>query len=70
MSGQNVSMHVNGSMLVIEVDLSQSLGVSASGKSDIIATTGGNVAVPGQEEVKVGLNVYRPRKQSHGNGRW
>lgn len=68
MSGENVSMRVEGSILVIEVDLSQSLGLSASGKSEIIASTGGNVGVPGQPEVKVGLNVYRPRKQ-HGNGR-
>jgi hypothetical protein len=70
MSGENVSMHVDGSILVIEVDLSQMLGVSASGKSDIIATTAGNVGVPGQQEIKVGLNVYRPRKQSNDNGRW
>ena len=67
---ENVQMRVEGSILVIEVDLSQSLGPSASGKSEIIASTGGNVSVPGREEVKVGLNVYRPRKQQNGNGRW
>ena len=70
MSGENVSMHVDGSVLVIEIDLGVSLGPSASGKSEIIASTGGNVAVPGHEDVKVGLNVYRPRKQHNGNGRW
>ena len=68
---ENVSIHVDGSTLVIEVDLSQTLGPSASGKSEIIATTGGNAAVPGSEEVKVGLNVFRLRKQRNGNGgRW
>ena len=67
---ENVQMRLEGSILVIEIDLSQSLGPSASGKSEIIASTGGNVSVPGREEVKVGLNVYRPRKQQNGNGRW
>lgn len=68
MGGENVSMHVQGSILVIEIDLSQTLGLSASGKSEIIASTGGNISVPEHTEVKVGLNVYRPRKQQ--NGRW
>lgn len=76
MSGANVSMRVDGSLLVIQIDLSRSLGPSSSGKSEIVASTGGNVSVPGYEEVKVGLNVYRPRKQhddngnGNGNGRW
>ena len=70
MSSENVSMRVDGSILVIEVDLSQTLGPSSSGKSEIIATSGGNISVPGRDEVKVGLNVYRPRKQSNGNGRY
>jgi hypothetical protein len=56
-----VAFEVEGDVLVMRVDLSQELGASSSGKSVIIATTGGNVAVPGREAVKVGLNVYRPR---------
>ena len=67
---ENVQMRLEGSILVIEIDLSQSLGLSSSGKSEIIASTGGNISVPGQEEVKIGLNVYRPRKPQNGNGRW
>ena len=59
---QNVVFEVQGDQLVITIDLSQELGVSSSGKSIIIATTGGNVAVPGWEDVKVGLNVYRPQQ--------
>jgi hypothetical protein len=59
---QNVEFEVQGDQLVIMVDLSQELGVSASGKSVIIATTSGNVSVPGFEQVKVGLNVYRPQQ--------
>src|SRR5256885_16802326 len=59
---QNVEFEIEGDQLVIRVDLSQELGVSSSGKSVIIATTGGNVAVPGWEAVKGGLNVYRPQQ--------
>ncbi len=58
--GQNVEMQVKDGKLIIPVDLSKSFGTSGSGKSVIIASTGGNVAVPGHESAKVGLNVYRP----------
>ena len=44
---QNVEFEVQGDRLVITVDLSQELGVSSSGKSVIIATTGGNVGCLG-----------------------
>ena len=62
---QNVEFELEGDQLIIRIDLSQELGVSSSGKSVIIATTGGNVAVPGWEAFKVGLNVYRPQQASH-----
>ena len=57
---ENVMMQVVDGQLVITIDLEQEVGESASGKSMIIVTTGGSVSVPGQEEVKIGLNVYRP----------
>ena len=60
MVGQNVELQVKDGKLVITVDLSKTFGTSSSGKSVIIASTGGNVSVPGQESVKVGLNIYRP----------
>jgi hypothetical protein len=58
----NVEFEVQGDQLIIRIDLNQELGVSSSGKSVIIATTGGNVEVPGWEAIKVGLNVYRPQR--------
>jgi len=57
---ENIEFEVQGDQLMIVIDLSQEQGESASGKSVIIATTGGNVSVPGHEAVKIGLNVYRP----------
>jgi len=61
---QNVDFQVQGNQLIIVVDLTQELGVSSSGKSLIIATTSGNIAVPGFEDIKIGLNVYRPQQVS------
>lgn len=56
---KNIDMKVNGNILTMTVDLSQEFGLSASGKSKIIASTEGNIEIPGKEEVKIGLNIYR-----------
>ena len=57
--GKNVDMKVEGSKLVITVDLDKNFGLSKSGKSHIIATTEGNISIPGRPEVKMGLNIYK-----------
>jgi hypothetical protein len=59
-SMKNVQMAVDGNILTIKVDLSKEFGPSSSGKTIIIASTEGNVAVPDRDE-KVGLNVYRKK---------
>jgi hypothetical protein len=68
---QNVSVQLEGNLLVLTVDLDQEVGMSSTGKSILIATTGGDasVAVPGYDEIKVGLNVYRPQQSSGGSHR-
>lgn len=53
----NVETKVVGKNLTIVVDLSKTHGVSKSGKSEIIATTSGNVDVGGG--IKLGLNCYK-----------
>jgi len=53
-------MSILGNILTITVDLSKEFGPSSSGKTIIIASTEGNVAVPDRDE-KVGLNVYRKK---------
>jgi hypothetical protein len=58
---KNIQMTVEGNKLVITVDLNQEFGLSSSGKSITIASTEGNISVPGREDVKVGLNVYKPK---------
>jgi len=58
---KNVEMKMEGSILTIKVDTSKEFGFSSSGKNIIIASTEGNVSVPGSEETKVGLNVYKKK---------
>jgi hypothetical protein len=53
-------MTVAGNILTITVDLTKEFGPSSSGKTIIIASTEGNVAVPERDE-KIGLNVYRKK---------
>ncbi len=57
---KNVELSVEGTMLTIKVDLSQDFGPSSSGKTNIIATTEGNVNLPDREE-KIGLNIYKKK---------
>jgi hypothetical protein len=57
---KNIQMTVDGNILTIKVDLTKEFGPSSSGKTIIIASTEGNIAVPERDE-KIGLNVYRKK---------
>jgi len=54
----NMVIAQEGSILTITIDTAQELGPSGSGKSVLIATTSGNIALAGG--LKLGLNLYRP----------
>lgn len=58
---KNVEMKVDGNILTIKVDLTKEFGPSSSGKTIIIASSEGNVAIPEKEEIKIGLNVYKKK---------
>jgi hypothetical protein len=58
-SMKNVEMQVKDGKLLITIDLSKQFGRSTTGKSVIIASTEGNASVPGNADVKIGLNVYK-----------
>jgi hypothetical protein len=60
---KNIEIRVEGNKLVLEIDLTKEYGLTSSGKSITIAGTEGNVAVPGREEMKIGLNVYKPKNK-------
>ncbi len=61
--GKNIEFKVEGKKLTLVIDLEQEQGQSASGKSTIVATTSGNVKVPGAEGVTLGFNAYRPNQK-------
>lgn len=58
---KNVEMEVKDNILTIKVDLTKEFGPSSSGKTIIIATTEGNISIPGSEDKKIGLNVYHKK---------
>ena len=58
---KNIEMTVQENILTIKVDLAKEFGPSSSGKTIIVASTEGNVSIPGSEDKKVGLNVYRKK---------
>ena len=58
---KNIEMKTEGNILTIKVDLTKEFGPSSSGKTIIIASTEGNVAIEGHEEIKVGLNIYKKK---------
>lgn len=54
---KNIDIKRSGTKLTITIDTSQTQGASKSGKSQIIATTGGNVKL--DDGVTLGINVYK-----------
>ncbi len=58
---KNVDIRTEDNILTIKVDLSKEFGPSPLGKTIIIASTEGNVAIERHEEIKVGLNGYKKK---------
>ncbi|MFH0968213.1 MAG: hypothetical protein V1862_11080 [Methanobacteriota archaeon] len=58
---KNIEMNIEGTILHISVDLTKDFGISKSGKSITIASTEGNISIPGNEEIKIGLNIYKKK---------
>ena len=55
--GENVQVEVKDGKAIITIDLSHRGKLSSSGKSIIVASTGGNQIIPGTQVV-LGLNAY------------
>lgn len=58
---QNVTTTVSGKTLIIRIELEAPKVPSASGKSDKLASTNGNIDVPGVPGLKLGVNAYFPK---------
>jgi hypothetical protein len=59
MSNYKVELAANKKTLTITVDLTKNQGNSKSGKSELVASSNGNVSIEGTD-LKMGLNIYRP----------
>lgn len=57
--GKGVEVQVTATEFIIRIKRDGDYGDSAKGKSKIVASTSGNVSLPGG--VKLGLNAYRPK---------
>lgn len=56
--GENVASHMTeDGMLLLAINPKTVLRSSQSGKSDTVATTGGNIPLCG---IKLGINAYKP----------
>lgn len=58
---QNITTEFKGGKLIITIDTTKDFGPSKSGKSVIIASTGGNAAMatPTGTQFKLGINCYK-----------
>lgn len=55
---QNVVTKIKGNKLLIEIDITKDFGLSASGKTIMIASTKGNKVVA-DGGITLGLNLYK-----------
>ncbi len=58
---KGVLYDVEDGKLMLEIDITSKGEVSNSGKSMVIASTSGNLSVPGTDGGVLGLNFYRKR---------
>lgn len=60
---ENIKTAIKGNKLTIEIDLKEKGRPSGSGKTQVIASTNGNISIDGAPEMKLGLNLYtKPAK--------
>jgi RNA 3'-terminal phosphate cyclase len=57
-AGQGVTVSVKDNVCTISFSLNGDFGPSSSGKTNIVATTSGNVEIPGTG-IKVGVNCFK-----------
>ena len=56
---ENIKIELNDNIAIITIDLSKEFGKSGSGKTIVVATTRGNVPIPGAENFRLGVNCYK-----------
>ena len=56
---RNVETLISGDTLVIKINLKATAQPSASGKSEVLASTEGNQDVQGAPGLKLGINLFK-----------
>lgn len=54
---KNVATRIDGSKLIIEVDLTKNFGLSSTGKTNVVGSSGGFVKIDTHPGVSFSLNV-------------
>ena len=56
----SIDMEINEGILTLRIDTTTNIGPSASGKTTLIASSGGNAAIQLEDgrQVKLGLNLF------------
>ncbi len=57
---KNIDIDLQGNILTIQIDLTKSFGLTGSGKSSLIATTGGTILVGRGRSERINITVHRP----------
>ena len=57
---KNIKIDIRGTILFIQIDLTKSSGISKSGKSTMIASTGGFQIIAEGKGEKLNLNLVKP----------
>lgn len=57
---KNVEMKVEGKKLHLVIDLDAKGTPSSTGKTEVFASTQGNIEIPGYPGFKVGVNCFKP----------
>ncbi len=55
---ENIEMKRDGNILTIKIDLTHRGEKSSTGKTIRVASTEGNIEVPGSKDIKIGINAY------------
>ncbi len=56
---RNVEVIIKNNIMTLKVDLNKVQGLSKSGKTEVIASTLGNVPIPNHPDYRLGLNCYK-----------
>ena len=56
---ENIEVKMEGKIMVLRIDTSKELGMSASGKNMLIASTKGNVELV--KGITGGINIYKKK---------